>query len=181
MIVACALNARRLLKIFNDLKNNLSFSIFLRLKKGLVRFTDEPASNMHKTNLQQQITVHALPSKVWMVLTRDEYVNQYFFKENIHSDWVEGSPIASIPEKNEAPVPLGKVLEAVPGMLLIFRFNDDNPSVTTITTYELIIAGDGVELKMKCEGFNDTHPEWLIRVQHSKIILQKIKWLSEYS
>lgn len=146
-----------------------------------MRFTVEPASNMHKTNLQQQITVHALPSKLWMVLTRDEYVNQYFYNEKIHSDWVEGSPIVSIPENSDPPIPLGKVLESVPGMLLMFRFNDDNHSVTTITTYELIIAGDGVELKMRCEGFNDTHAEWLIRVQHSKLILQKIKWLSEYS
>jgi hypothetical protein len=35
----------------------------------MLRLLVNPANNMSKTNLQQQITVHALPSKVWKVLT----------------------------------------------------------------------------------------------------------------
>ena len=55
----------------------------------MLRFTGEPANNM--TNLQQQITVHALPSKVWKVLTSPDYTNQYLSEGNLHSDWTEGS------------------------------------------------------------------------------------------
>ena len=44
-----------------------------------------------------------------------------------------------------------------------------------------IVAGDGVELKMKCEGFTATQTEYLIRVQQANLLLKKIKWLAEYS
>jgi hypothetical protein len=134
---------------------------------------------MSKTNLQQQITVHALPSKVWRVLTHSEYVNQYFLKESIHSSWMEGSPIIFNEEHNADTV--GQVLESVPGMLLKFKLYEENISAFIVTTYELILAGDGIELKIKCEGFTASQQEYLIRVQQAKLVLQKIKWLSEYS
>ncbi|MFI5185218.1 MAG: SRPBCC domain-containing protein [Chitinophagales bacterium] len=136
---------------------------------------------MPKTNLQQQITVHAFPSKVWKVLTRTDYVNQYFLKDNIHCDWTDGSSILAIAETDKPPLTIGKVLESVPGMFLKFSIREENTSANLITTYELIIAGDGVELKMKCEGFTATNQEFFIRVQQANLILQKIKWLSEYS
>jgi hypothetical protein len=66
-------------------------------------------------------------------------------------------------------------------MLLQFGFREENTSTYLVTTYELILAGEGVELKMRCEGFNATHQEYLLRVQQSNLLLQKIKWLSEYS
>ncbi len=136
---------------------------------------------MPQTNLQQQITIHALPSKVWKVLTSSEYVNQYFLKDNIHSNWIEGSFISSIFEKDNSQINIGRVLESVPGMFLKFDFREENTSIRFIITYELIVAGDGVELKMKCEGFAAAQPEYIIRVQQANLILQKIKWLSEYS
>ena len=136
---------------------------------------------MSKTNLQQQITVRALPSKLWKVLTHSEYVNQYFFKENVQSDWTEGSSIFLISENKDGPLKMGDVLESVPGLFLKFNFRDASTSVFVTTIYELIVAGDGVELKMKCEGFNATGQEYLLRIQQAKLVLQKIKWLSEYS
>ncbi len=135
---------------------------------------------MPKTNLQQQITIHALPSKVWKVLTSTEYVNQYFLKDNIQCDWMEGSPIFSVLEKQN-PIAVGQVIESVPGLFLKFNFSEENTSTVLNVTYELIVASNGVELKMKCDGFSATHPEYIIRVQQSNLILQKIKWLSEYS
>jgi len=145
----------------------------------MLRLLVNPANNMSKTNLQQQITVHALPSKVWKVLTGPDYINQYFFDGNISSDWTEGSSIFVLDGAN--PVNIGQVLQSVPGMLLQFGFREENTSTYLITTYELILAGEGVELKMRCEGFNATHQEYLLRVQQSNLLLQKIKWLSEYS
>jgi hypothetical protein len=147
----------------------------------LLRSTGESANNMPKTNLQQQISVHALPSKVWKVLTSPEYVNQYFFKDNVHSDWIEGSSILLMSETESLIVKRGQVLESVPGMLLKFSYHEENTSYFITVTYELIISGDGVELKMKCEGFSATNPEFLIRIQQANLVLQKIKWLSEYS
>ena len=146
----------------------------------MLRLLVNPANNMSKTNLQQQIIVHALPSKVWKVLTGAEYINQYLFDGNINSDWTEGSSILLV-EENTKPISIGEVLQSVPGILLQFGFREENTSTYLVTTYELILAGEGVELKMKCEGFNASHQEYLIRVQHSNLLLQKIKWLSEYS
>jgi len=146
----------------------------------MLRLLVNPANNMSKTNLQQQIIVHALPSKVWKVLTGPQYINQYLFDGNINSDWTEGSSILLV-EENTKPISIGQVLQSVPGMLLQFGFREENTSTYLVTTYELILAGEGVELKMKCEGFNASPQEYLIRVQHSNLLLQKIKWLSEYS
>jgi len=144
----------------------------------MLRLLVNPA-NMSKTNLQQQITVHALPSKVWKVLTGPDYINQYFLDGNINSDWTEGSSIFL--DSGSKPITIGEVLQSIPGMLLQFGFREENTSTYLVTTYELILAGEGVELKLRCEGFNASHQEYLIRVQQSNLLLQKIKWLSEYS
>jgi hypothetical protein len=64
---------------------------------------------------------------------------------------------------------------------LKFNLQDEATPSDIILTYELMVDGDGVELKMKCEGFIATDQEYLLRVQQAKIILQKIKWLAEYS
>ena len=93
---------------------------------------------------------------------------------------MEGSPILVVSEENVA-INIGQVLESVPGMLLKYSFRDGNTTTYVITTYELLIAGDGVELKIKSEGFTATHQEYLLRVQQANLLLQKIKWLSEYS
>jgi uncharacterized protein YndB with AHSA1/START domain len=138
---------------------------------------------MHKTNLQQQITVHALPSKIWKVLTNPDYVNQYFFDKQINCKWIEGSSILIIPDREEETESInrGNVLEALPGILLKFNFREGNTSSYITTTYELILDGEGVELKIKCEGFTATDQEYFLRAQHIRLLLQKIKWLSEYS
>jgi len=135
---------------------------------------------MYKTNLQQQVTVRALPSKIWKVLTSPDYVNQYFFEKNISCTWMDGSPILALSEHNGA-ITMGKVLESVPGISLKFNFLEEHTSDYLTTTYELLVDGDGVELKMKCEGFSATEQEYFLRLQQAKLLLQKIKWLSEYS
>ena len=144
------------------------------------RSTGEPTNDMSKSNLQQQITVHALPSKVWRVLTGSHYVNQYLFKQNIQCDWMEGSAIFLMPEAG-SPLSIGEVLESTPGISLKFRFREERTSYLIIVTYELIVAGDGIELKIKSEGFSATNQEFFIRLQQANLMLQKIKWLSEYS
>jgi hypothetical protein len=134
---------------------------------------------MPKTNLQQQISVHALSSKVWKVLTNADYVNQYLLKGNVSSDWMEGNPILLITENNES-INIGTVLQSDPGMLLKFRLREESSANHVTITYELIVAGDGVEIKMKCEGFTASDQEYFLRVQQARLVLQKIKWLAEY-
>jgi hypothetical protein len=135
---------------------------------------------MDKTSLRQQVNVHALPSKIWKVLTSPDYVNQYFAAKHINCNWIEGSDIVAISEESES-MNMGTVLESVPGISLKFNFLEEHTLSYITTTYELIVEGEGVELKMKCEGFTATDQEYFLRVQQARLLLQKIKWLSEYS
>jgi hypothetical protein len=136
---------------------------------------------MPKTNLQQHIIIDALPGKVWKVLTCATYLGQYLFEGTIHCQWTEGSPLTlvnSIEGKTET-IHKGNVLQVVPEVLLKYDLHEDVSCIHT--TYELIPSGDGVQLKIHCQGFKDSDEEHLIRLQQIRLLLQKIKWLAEYA
>lgn len=137
---------------------------------------------MPKTNLQHHIFIDALPSKVWKVLTCSTYLGQYLFEGNVHCKWTEGSPLTLVDDSGGRmeTIHKGKVEKVVPGMLLKYNLQEKD-SLCINTTYELRPAGEGVELKIYCEGFEDSDEEFLIRMQQIKLLLQKIKWLAEYA
>jgi uncharacterized protein YndB with AHSA1/START domain len=133
---------------------------------------------MPKTNLGMEILISALPSKVWKVLTSPDYLRQYFF-EDVQCSWAEGSSISRITEEGEELIPNGKVLQSVPGVTLKYSLPQQNGSL--VTTYELMVAGDGVALKLHCDGFTGSDEDYLVWVQEASLLLKKIKWLAEYS
>jgi uncharacterized protein YndB with AHSA1/START domain len=135
---------------------------------------------MPKTNLHQQIFIDALPSKVWKVLTNCDYIHQYFPDTNVHSQWTEGSAIISKQEETET-LQKGKVLQAVPGVLLKYKLLEEVSSSFVTITYEIIPADNGVELQFHCEGFADADEDYLFRLKETQLLLQKIKWLAEYA
>jgi uncharacterized protein YndB with AHSA1/START domain len=138
---------------------------------------------MPKTNLHQQVFIDALPSKVWKVLTNCHYVNQYLFDETVHCRWTEGSTITlnHQTEERTQTVHKGHVLEVIPGVSLKYKLQEKPASIFITITYELMPAGDGIELKFHSEGFNDENEQYLSRMQETKLLLQKIKWLAEYA
>jgi uncharacterized protein YndB with AHSA1/START domain len=131
---------------------------------------------MPKTNLKLEIMIHALPSKVWSVLTRSDYVSQYFFDEHVECDWKEGSPLLLSGTEQKK----GEVMQVVPGVLLRYSL-PENHDHRVIISYEPIPISEGVDLQLKCEGFSDSEEAYQLRSQQLKLILQKIKWLAEYS
>lgn len=137
---------------------------------------------MPKTNLHQHIFIDALPSKVWKVLTSCDYINQYFPGANVHSQWTEGSIITAKAKAEEETETIhkGKVLQAIPGVMLKYELLEEPALNTTVITYEVIPAGDGIELKFYSEGFADTEAAYFLRMKETKLLLQKIKWLAEY-
>ena len=137
---------------------------------------------MPKTNLQQHILIDALPSKVWKVLTCSSYLVQYLFEGNVHCRWTEGSPLTLVDDAGGAleTTHKGNVEQVVPGVLLKYNLQGKD-SLCIDTTYELIPAENGVQLKIHCEGFEDSEEEFTIRVQQIRLLLQKIKWLAEYA
>ena len=138
---------------------------------------------MPKTNLQQQILIDALPSKVWKVLTNPDYIDQYLVEGTVESKWTEGSAITLVhKEKGKTQEQhKGNILQVVPGVLLKYNLLEESSRNLVNMTYQLIPAEDGIELKFKCEGFTDNDENYVFRVQQTKLLLQKIKWLAEYS
>ncbi len=137
---------------------------------------------MPKTNLYQHIFIDALPGKVWKVLTSCDYISQYLPEGNVHSHWTEGSVITSRNETEGAEIlNRGRVLQSVPGVLLKYNLHEENTESLITVTYELIPAEDGIELKFHSEGFIDVDEDYFFRIQQTKLLLQKIKWLAEYA
>lgn len=128
---------------------------------------------MSKTNIQQRITIDALPSKVWKILTHQEYTHQYFLDDDFIFDWTEGGLIFLKEE------PKGKVEEIVPGVSL--KFSLQQGVQTLMYSYNISPDVNGVELDIRCNGFAADDEEYFLRLQQLQIILQKIKWLAEYS
>ena len=136
---------------------------------------------MPKTNLHQQIFIDAPPSKVWKVLTGCDYISQYLLDGNVHSQWTEGSAITTKSGKEATSTfHKGKVLQAVPGVLLKYNLLEEPNSNFTTVTYELIPAESGIELKFASEGFAETEQDYLLRMKEARLVLQKIKWLAEF-
>jgi len=138
---------------------------------------------MPKTNLQQQIFIDALPSKVWKVLTSCDYINQYLLDGTVHCQWTEGSVITlnQPTEEDAKPIHKGNVLQVIPGVLLKYNLQEDTTGDFTAITYELIPAEDGIELKFYSESFADSDEDYFFRIKETKLLLQKIKWLAEYA
>jgi len=128
---------------------------------------------MPKTSIQQCIVIDALPSKVWKILTHQEYTCQFFLDDDFIFDWTEGG---SILLKNEQK---GKVEEIIPGVSL--KFSLQQGFQTFIYSYNINPDANGVELNMNCDGLSGNDEEYFLRLQQLQLILQKIKWLAEYS
>lgn len=128
---------------------------------------------MSKTNIQQHILIDALPSKVWKILTHQEYTSQFFLSDEFVFDWTEGGSILFEDEQR------GTVEEIVPGVSL--KFNLQQGVQTFFYSYNLNPHLNGVELNIHCNGLSGSDEEYFLRLQQLQLILQKIKWLAEYS
>lgn len=138
---------------------------------------------MPKTNLKQQIFIDALPDKVWKVLTGPDYIDQYLIEGSVHCQWSEGSPITLVTgvEEEIETIHKGSVLQVIPEVLLKYSLQDENSSDFVTLTYQLMPAEAGIELNFQCEGFADADEIYFFRIQQTRLLLQKIKWLAEYS
>src|SRR2546421_11564807 len=106
---------------------------------------------MQKKILKDEISIQALTSKVWIVLTHPEYTSQYLFEGKVISEWQKGNPIILEVEKEGKKELLnqGTILEMVPGIFLRFTLPDPSTSSSQamILSYELIPEEGGIRLK----------------------------------
>ena len=137
---------------------------------------------MHKRTLRHEVTVHALTSKLWRVLTTSEYTEQFLFEGQYISDWNPGSPIFSKKQENAEAMKEGIVEEVVPGLSLQFtlsapkEFSNDPVNFS----YKLVPDQDGVMLIFSVTINSSTDQLYKFMDEQCKMMLQKIKWLAEY-
>ena len=139
----------------------------------------------HTRSLREAIDINARPSRIWAVLTRPEYTRQYFYDYSIYSSWAKGNEIRWEHEKDGVThtVKKGRVVNIIPGLLLEFIISDsDDPENSAIpSSYEMQAAEAGIRLIVKQELPFCPEPEFKYILQNWRAMLQKIKWLSEYS
>src|SRR5437764_623064 len=111
---------------------------------------------MHQKRLiREEITIHALTSKVWNVLICPEYTRQYLFEGDVISEWTKGSPIvyqSEIDGKSQI-IKKGSIEEVIPGLALKFSLSDlqETNNNHAIVTYELFPEEGGINLRMTQE------------------------------
>ncbi|MEJ0103828.1 MAG: SRPBCC domain-containing protein [Bacteroidota bacterium] len=132
--------------------------------------------------LRESIVINAGPSRIWSVLTKPEYSRQYYYDLEIRSGWVAGSEIYWDNEEGII-AKKGKIRNIIPGMFIEFTIqNASGPDNTVILTrYELQTDEDGIKLSVMQEIPDESGPGFKHHQQIWRIMLQKIKWLAEYS
>src|SRR6478735_12806959 len=101
---------------------------------------------MHKRTLRHEVTIHALTTKLWRVLTSSEYTEQFLFDGQFVSDWTKGSPICSPAGNHKAE--RGLVKDVVPGIALEFTLFGlaDVSTAPVDLSYQLVPEQGGIML-----------------------------------
>jgi uncharacterized protein YndB with AHSA1/START domain len=138
----------------------------------------------HIRILREEVSIYALASKVWKILTQPQYTCQYFFDSTVISKWERGGPIFLEVERDgeKKIIRTGSIIEIVPGIALHFALLEESqPFANAVSTrYDLLPEGTGIRLKLMQEIFALNDEQYKIAAEHWLMILQKIKWLAEY-
>jgi hypothetical protein len=139
---------------------------------------------MHTHKIQHDLIIHALPSKVWKVLTCTEYARQFLFNEELRSDWMKGSPILLEVETDgvRQSISKGTVQEVVPGISLQFTLYElpELSAATVSCSYELAPEERGIRLIISQELELPSPALYQLVSENCQVMLQKVKWLAEY-
>ena len=139
---------------------------------------------MQTLKLRHEVTIHALTTKLWKVLTSSEYTEQFLFDGKLVSEWMEGNPILLVEETggHQKITPIGEVESVVPGLQLRFRLSTLGEYYREAVTfhYELSPDDEGIRLALSQEAATTQNALSLLK-EYGKMMLQKIKWLAEYA
>ena len=137
---------------------------------------------MHKRILRNEVTIHALTTKLWRVLTQPAYTEQFLFDGRYISEWSAGSAVYAMEVESNEKVPSGMVQDVVPGISLKFdlyapgTYAGDPVGIS----YELVPDQEGIMLILTMEVESGSDQLYKFIDEQSKMMLQKIKWLAEY-
>jgi uncharacterized protein YndB with AHSA1/START domain/DNA-binding transcriptional ArsR family regulator len=68
-----------------------------------------------------EVYIRTTPEKLWEAITRPEMTRQYFYANDVESDWKVGSPVRHKGPDGKTKLD-GKVMEVVPGRKLVTTF-----------------------------------------------------------
>lgn len=105
-----------------------------------------------------EIYIRTTPEKLWEAITRPEMTRQYFYANDVESDWKVGSPVRHKAASGEVMLD-GKVLEVVPRKKLVTTFcamhdpqnAKDRPSRVT---WEIEPRGEVCKLTLTHDDFD---------------------------
>jgi hypothetical protein len=131
--------------------------------------------------LKEAIVINAGPSRIWKVLTTAAYSRQYYYDLEIDSEWTQDSAIYW--RKDGVIIKTGRVTGIIPGMFVEFEIfpAKDNPTLKIVSRYDLQTDVDGIKLTIVLPVSIDSESEFISHRQICRAMLQKIKWLAEYS
>ena len=139
---------------------------------------------MQTLKLRDEVTIHALTTKLWKVLTSSEYTEQFLFEGKLVSEWMEGHPILLIEEtgSNKKVTTIGEVEAVVPGIQLRFRLSSLGEFFKEAVVFhdELSPDDEGIRLALSQEAAVSHNAISLLK-EYGRMMLQKIKWLAEYA
>ena len=137
---------------------------------------------MHKRILRHEVTIHALTTKLWRVLTQSNYTEQYLFDGRYMSEWSTGSAVYATEEESNEKVQKGIVQDVVPGISMKFELCAPGAYVADPVgiSYELVPDQEGIMLILTMEVISGSEQLYKFIDEQSKMMLQKIKWLAEY-
>lgn len=137
---------------------------------------------MHKRILRHEVTIHALTTKLWRVLTNSAYTEQFLFDGRYFSDWSSGSAVYAREDEGNEKVKKGTVQDVVPGISLKFDLSapDELLHDPVGILYELVPDQGGIMLILTMEINSVSEHHYKMIEEQSKMMLQKIKWLAEY-
>jgi len=138
--------------------------------------------------VSSSIEIHALPEKVWIILTQPKYIREYLYGTETLTDWEMGSPIIFQGVYNDIPYKdKGIVLDYIPFQKISYSYwssfsgLEDIPENYSIITYSLYqLEGGRTRFNWTQEGYSSEEGR-----SHSELgmagLLNSIKEITERS
>ncbi len=132
-----------------------------------------------------QVTVQALPARVWDALVNPEKIRQYMFGTNVVSSWAEGAPILWQGEwQGKAYEDKGVILKLEPERVLQYSHysplsgQPDVPESYHTVTVELSRTGNGTTVTLSQDN-NATEEERQHSQRNWEMMLTSLKRVVE--
>lgn len=138
---------------------------------------------MNKPQHVYELYIRTTPEKLWEAITRPEMTRQFFYANDVKSDWKVGSPVQHIGPDGQVKLD-GKVLEAVPQRKLVTTFAavhnpDSAKDRPSRVTWEIEPRGEVCRLTLTHDDFDGITETYKQVEMGWNVVLSGLKTLLE--